>query len=260
MNHLQTIHLLQKKAGIYDTFSNWGHAGLDALGMIPLVGNIADVGNALWYGGEALAGHNRSNALMQMGMSGLAAIPGFGLLSTGAKYGHKALKGGKGFRNAFTQGTKGAWQDYGNKVRAGGSSLKRKALGDAMTNVGLNAAIVGGSNEFGQSKVNEALQNAISQYGSYDAIPEKIRSNLFGLSSQFKHRPIDYVPGAAPLHYFWNNNVDHEAFGKEQNETMYNAANNIWNTVTGKSSKPTGLSSAFPGLAAAALGIGVALM
>ncbi|WP_416406422.1 hypothetical protein RCH27_15970 [Paracidovorax citrulli] len=67
-------------------WSRWGsdvvHTGLDVVGLIPGVGEIADGANALIY----LAEGDKVNAAI----SAAAMIPGAGMAATGAKYGKKA--------------------------------------------------------------------------------------------------------------------------------------------------------------------------
>lgn len=68
-------------------WSRWGsdvvHTGLDVVGLIPGVGEIADGANALIY----LAEGDKVNAAI----SAAAMIPGAGMAATGAKYGKKAV-------------------------------------------------------------------------------------------------------------------------------------------------------------------------
>ncbi|AEF89959.1 hypothetical protein DelCs14_2952 [Delftia sp. Cs1-4] len=67
-------------------WQRWGsdvvHTGLDVVGLIPGVGEIADGANALIY----LAEGDKVNAAL----SAAAMIPGAGMAATGAKYGKKA--------------------------------------------------------------------------------------------------------------------------------------------------------------------------
>ena len=68
-------------------WESWGsdviHTGLDVVGLIPGVGEIADGANALIY----LAEGDKVNAAI----SAAAMIPGAGMAATGAKYGKKVV-------------------------------------------------------------------------------------------------------------------------------------------------------------------------
>src|SRR5256885_8258065 len=67
-------------------WQRWGsdvvHTGLDVVGLIPGVGEIADGANALIY----LAEGDKVNAAL----SAAAMIPGAGMAATGAKYGKRS--------------------------------------------------------------------------------------------------------------------------------------------------------------------------
>ena len=81
----------------YDTFSDVGHTVLDAAGMVPIFGAVADVANAGWYGAEGAARHYGiiddvgagEDWKMNAGLSAAAAIPAYGQAATAAKYGKK---------------------------------------------------------------------------------------------------------------------------------------------------------------------------
>jgi hypothetical protein len=63
--------------------SDIGHMALDGVGMIPVVGEAADLANAGWYAAEG----DMANA----GLSAAAAIPGAGNVATAAKWGKRAV-------------------------------------------------------------------------------------------------------------------------------------------------------------------------
>jgi hypothetical protein len=81
----------------YDTFSDVGHTVLDAAGMVPIFGAVADVANAGWYGAEGYAQSKGyldktgagTDAYFNAGLSAAAAIPAYGQFATAAKYGKK---------------------------------------------------------------------------------------------------------------------------------------------------------------------------
>ena len=81
------INLGRKIYDNYDKFSDYGHMALDAVGMVPAVGAVADGINALWYGAEAIAG--REDAAVNAGISAAAMIPGAGQGVTATKYAAK---------------------------------------------------------------------------------------------------------------------------------------------------------------------------
>jgi RHS repeat-associated protein len=79
--------------GIDISLSDVGHAALDVAGMVPVIGEVADVANGVWYAAEG----NYADAALSMA----AAIPGAGNAVTAAKWAKKgakaadAIKGGK---------------------------------------------------------------------------------------------------------------------------------------------------------------------
>jgi hypothetical protein len=84
---------MMKRAGWYDTFSDVGHAALDTAGLIPVVGNLADVANSAWYLGEGITNPDlRASSFSNAGLSAAQAIPGFGYLPAVAKYLNKGRK------------------------------------------------------------------------------------------------------------------------------------------------------------------------
>lgn len=66
-------------------WKDWGHGILDVAGLIPGIGNVADLANAAWYGLEG--------DKVSAGLSLAAAIPGAGLAAGGVKLANKARKG-----------------------------------------------------------------------------------------------------------------------------------------------------------------------
>lgn len=78
---------ITKKTTEKSWWNKAGHLGLDVLGLVPLVGNIADGANAAWYGAEG----DYANAAL----SAAAAIPGAGYAAFGAKMVGKGLKAAK---------------------------------------------------------------------------------------------------------------------------------------------------------------------
>lgn len=72
--------------------STAGHIALDVVGLVPVVGEAADLANAGWY----LAEGNKSMAAL----SAAAAIPGLGYIAAGTKVGKAAITGVKAASNA----------------------------------------------------------------------------------------------------------------------------------------------------------------
>ncbi|MGW0998181.1 SpvB/TcaC N-terminal domain-containing protein [Streptomyces sp. NPDC002523] len=77
---------LTDPTGKWPKMPSWktiGHTTLDVVGMVPVVGEAADLGNAGWYAAEG----DYTNAAL----SAASAIPGAGYAANAAKYGNKAL-------------------------------------------------------------------------------------------------------------------------------------------------------------------------
>ncbi|MBN1853268.1 MAG: hypothetical protein JW829_11110 [Pirellulales bacterium] len=77
-------------------FMDWVHGGLDVAGMVPIVGNAADLANAGLY---AIRGDT-----LNAGISLAGCIPGAGQAATGARLGAKVLK--EGAEQVIKKGTK----------------------------------------------------------------------------------------------------------------------------------------------------------
>ncbi len=74
---------------IGNNLSEIGHGALDVIGLIPVVGEVADLANAAWYAGEG--------DYTMAALSAAAAIPGAGYAANAAKVGIRtadAVKGG----------------------------------------------------------------------------------------------------------------------------------------------------------------------
>ncbi|MEV7523613.1 SpvB/TcaC N-terminal domain-containing protein [Streptomyces sp. NPDC091371] len=86
---------LTDPTGKWPKMPSWktiGHTTLDVVGMVPVVGEAADLANAGWYAAEgnyALAG-----------LSAASAIPGLGYGANAAKYGNMALDAAQAAKNA----------------------------------------------------------------------------------------------------------------------------------------------------------------
>ncbi|MFG3475022.1 DNRLRE domain-containing protein [Streptomyces sp. NPDC047980] len=97
-NPISFVELDGHLFGIDISLSDVGHAALDVAGMVPVIGEAADVANGIWYAAEG----NYEDAALSMA----AAIPGIGAAATAAKYAKKgakaadAVKGGNKASNA----------------------------------------------------------------------------------------------------------------------------------------------------------------
>lgn len=74
----------QKKGSWWDRWGEWVHGGLDVLGFVPVVGELADGANALIYLAEGRH--------LEAGISAAAMIPFLGDLGKAGKWGAKAGK------------------------------------------------------------------------------------------------------------------------------------------------------------------------
>ncbi|WDN56123.1 SpvB/TcaC N-terminal domain-containing protein [Streptomyces clavuligerus] len=86
---------LTDPTGKWPKMPSWktiGHTTLDVVGMVPVVGEAADLANAGWYAGE----RDYANA----GLSLASAIPGAGYAANVAKLGNRALDATQAAKNA----------------------------------------------------------------------------------------------------------------------------------------------------------------
>ncbi|WP_427885160.1 putative adhesin [Kribbella sp. GL6] len=92
-----------------------GHAILDGIGLIPVVGEVADLANAGWYAAEG--------DYVNAALSAASAIPVAGYAATAAKatkYANKGLKAAKAAKGAKVVMRGGDGEGYAAKVLAGG--------------------------------------------------------------------------------------------------------------------------------------------
>nr|WP_307661548.1 DNRLRE domain-containing protein [Streptomyces sp. V1I1] len=83
-NPISFVELDGHLFGIDISLSDVGHAALDVAGMVPVIGEAADVANGIWYAAEG----NYTDAALSMA----AAIPGAGAAVTAAKWAKKGAK------------------------------------------------------------------------------------------------------------------------------------------------------------------------
>ena len=195
-NSAPVIKPTEKEKGWW---ARWGssaaHIGLDVVGLIPGVGEIADGANALIY----LAEGDKVNAAL----SAAAMIPGAGMAATGAKWGKKAVgvaaeAGVKVAREGAEKGIKeGAEVAAKNNARKkGGKDKGKKKLecgdygrfGDLKKKTGDNkfdrdhipskAALKERARELnGGRDLSKAQQSAIDKWGEAVAIPKQAHTD-----------------------------------------------------------------------------------
>ena len=95
---LQENKPLNEKGGFWSGVADIGQGALSGLGMIPGVGNIADLANAGW----SAARGNYGDAALNLA----AAVPGAGLAVGGANLLNKGTRGAKGLHTALKTGQK----------------------------------------------------------------------------------------------------------------------------------------------------------
>ncbi|MFG2876037.1 SpvB/TcaC N-terminal domain-containing protein [Streptomyces sp. NPDC048337] len=86
---------LTDPTGKWPKMPSWktiGHTTLDVVGMVPVVGEVADLGNAGWYAAEG--------DYVNAGLSAASAIPGAGYAANAAKYGNKMIDAAQTAKNA----------------------------------------------------------------------------------------------------------------------------------------------------------------
>ncbi|HEX5492978.1 MAG TPA: polymorphic toxin-type HINT domain-containing protein, partial [Mycobacteriales bacterium] len=83
-NPISAVELDGHLFGLHISLSDIGHAALDAAGMIPVVGAVADVANGVWYAADG--------DYLDAGLSFAGAIPVLGDAALGSRY---AIKGAK---------------------------------------------------------------------------------------------------------------------------------------------------------------------
>lgn len=183
-------------------FMDWVHGGLDVAGMVPIVGNAADLANAGLYAvrGDAL------NA----GISLAGCIPGAGQAATGARL---AAKAGKKIlkevgEEAVEQGAKQAAKK-GAKKKAAGEATEEAAEGTAKNGTTVTkggGGGGGGGGGKGKNKLQPDRNNAqgdhtvfkrddngnIYKYETY----EKTSSGHFNPTKRFDGGKPDGSPGA----------------------------------------------------------------
>ncbi|MGA4979370.1 SpvB/TcaC N-terminal domain-containing protein [Streptomyces cinereoruber] len=90
---------LTDPTGKWPKMPSWktiGHTSLDVVGMVPVVGEAADLANAGWYAAEG--------DYVNAGLSAASAIPGAGYAANAAKYGNKALDATQAAKTANNAG------------------------------------------------------------------------------------------------------------------------------------------------------------
>ena len=117
--------------GWFDDLKGVGHTTLDVLGMVPVIGAVADLGNAAWYYTKG----DYQNASLSLA----AAVPGAGLTVGGLRIA-KALKGAEAGMDAAKTSVKAAEKAYKPALQAqrkagkaaGAAKRAEKAAQDAL--------------------------------------------------------------------------------------------------------------------------------
>lgn len=87
---------------------DWGHTAFDLVGLVPVVGEVADGANAVWCAAEG--------DMTMAGLSAAAMIPGAGWAATGGKYAVKGVRASKNLKG-------GTWVDGVNVLPSSGRTF-----------------------------------------------------------------------------------------------------------------------------------------
>ncbi|WP_103532080.1 hypothetical protein [Streptomyces sp. SM11] len=110
---------------VWDVLSGVGHTVLDVAGLVPGVGEIADLANAGWYGLEGDA--------LNASLSAASAIPFVGWGATGAKWGKNMFRGAEAFMKASAPAD--PWPTSGRAAR---NSLTSRTLWNTLRATAVN--------------------------------------------------------------------------------------------------------------------------
>ncbi|WP_258308210.1 DNRLRE domain-containing protein [Streptomyces sp. NWU339] len=91
-NPISFVELDGHLFGLDISLSDVGHAALDVAGMVPVIGEAADIANGIWYAAEG----NYADAALSFA----SAVPGIGNAVTAAKYAKKGAKAADAVKNA----------------------------------------------------------------------------------------------------------------------------------------------------------------
>jgi len=201
----------------YEKFSDYGHVGLDALGMIPIFGAVADGINAAWYAGEG----DYTNAAF----SAAAAIPGAGQYATAGKY---AMKGFKGASKPIIKYAKNNKIMTGLDVGLGGLNLKNGV--EEIANTDYNKTTVQGdldnsreavleSERKGDEAINDPMSSGKTKswskgYGDYKAKGGK------GDMQKFKDESNAWWNTTAGQKYAKDKNIKHRITSSNKQRYM----------------------------------------
>ncbi|WP_228039807.1 golvesin C-terminal-like domain-containing protein [Streptomyces chromofuscus] len=116
-NPISFVELDGHLFGLDVSLSDVGHAALDVAGMVPVIGEAADVANGIWYAAEG----NYADAALSMA----AAVPGIGAAATAAKYAKKGAKAVDAVRSGSKTSKKTKTAKGGGK-KGGGKHAKPK--------------------------------------------------------------------------------------------------------------------------------------
>lgn len=136
-----------KKASGWD----WVHGALDVAGLVPVVGNAADLANAGLYGTRGAFADDsdqRNNLYTNAALSSTAAIPVVGQAATAGKWGRKAYQAGSKVQGAVSGVNKNTSKinnlTNASKSMAGNNqSTAHKFWRNNAVNAGFNIAPIG---------------------------------------------------------------------------------------------------------------------
>jgi hypothetical protein len=194
----------------YDKFSDYGHMALDAVGMVPAIGVVADGINAAWYGAEYLAG--REDAGINAGISAAAMIPGVGMGATATKYG---VKGWKALKPSNIK--KNLMMDVSDVVKNKNlTGFKPNKLdivvgGSSVVNSGIDIS----NTDYDKPKVQEEVSALESERKGDEAINDPMSS---GKTKSWSKGYSDYKAGG----------------GKGSLSDFKNESNSWWNSAAGQ--------------------------
>ncbi|WP_406400100.1 DNRLRE domain-containing protein [Streptomyces sp. NBC_00879] len=112
-NPISFVELDGHLFGMDISLSDVGHAALDVAGMVPVIGEAADVANGIWYAAEG----NYADAAMSFA----SAVPGVGNAVTAAKWAKKGAKAVDAVKSAAKSGGK----KVAGKAKAGAKKAKQ---------------------------------------------------------------------------------------------------------------------------------------
>lgn len=141
------------------SISDIGHTALDVAGMVPVIGEAADLANAGWYAAEG----DYTNAAL----SAAAAVPFAGNAATAAKWGKKAVDAA----DLITDAAKVA-DKVGDGAKVADTIGDTAKIADGGLPSGFRAVHTGGKR--GEVPLTNAQQAEVSRYAETLGIPDDV--------------------------------------------------------------------------------------